>query len=99
MNINLESILPKLMRPVNFFKRYAVFTSVIVFLFITTFFVFRINQYSRMEPDESTVEEKLQTVQRPKVDQSVLNKIQQLQDQNIQVKTLFDQTRSNPFNE
>jgi len=61
--------------------------------------VFRINQYSHTEPADSAVQEKLQTTKRPKVDQAVLDKIQQLQDQNVQVQSLFDQARNNPFNE
>ena len=83
----------------GYFKKYAVFIFIIGLLFIASFFVLRINQYSKMEPSDDAIEQKLQTVQRPKVDQTVLGKIQQLQDQNVQVKTLFDQARDNPFNE
>lgn len=99
MNIDLKKISGYLMRPVQFVKQYAVFIFIMGILFISVFFVFRINQYSRMEPTDDAIDQKLQTVQRPKVDQSVLDKIQQLQDQNVQVQTLFDQARDNPFNE
>lgn len=99
MKLDFKNLPDKLLPAIAFLKRYAVFISIIVVLGIAVFFVLRINQYSRMEPSDQAVEEKLQTVQRPKVDQSVLSKIQQLQDQNVQVQTLFDQARNNPFNE
>lgn len=63
------------------------------------FLVFRINQLATAEPSEALIEEKLQTVARPKLDQTVINRIQQLQDQNVEVRSLFDQARNNPFNE
>ena len=99
MKLDFKDLPSKFTPVLNFLKRYAVFISIIVVLSIAVFFVFRINQYSRMEPSDQAVEDKLQTVQRPKVDQSVLNKIQELKDQNVQVQTLFDQARNNPFNE
>ena len=52
-----------------------------------------------MEPTAAEIEEKLQTVQRPKIDQAVLDKIELLQGQNIEVRSLFDQARKNPFSE
>ncbi|HUP26303.1 MAG TPA: hypothetical protein VM124_01490 [Candidatus Limnocylindrales bacterium] len=99
MKDKLKDALSKLKPVIGFLKRYAVFVFVMLLLGIFGFFVLRINQYSRIEPSDEAVEEKLQAVQRPKVDQSALDKIQQLQDQNVQVHSLFDQARNNPFNE
>ncbi len=99
MKLDFKNLPSKLTPVLNFLKRYAVFISIIVVLGIAVFFVLRINQYSRMEPSDQAVEDKLQTVQRPKVDKAVLDKIQELKDQNVQVQTLFDQARNNPFNE
>lgn len=99
MKLDFKDLPNKFTPLVVFLKRYALFISIIAVLGIAVFFVLRISQYSRTEPTDQAVEEKLQTVQRPKIDQSVLNKIQQLQDQNVQVQALFDQARNNPFNE
>lgn len=99
MKLDLKSLLAKLNKALEFIKRYIVFIFIVIMLMIFGFFVFRINQFSRTEPTEEAVNEKLQTVQRPKIDKSVLDKIQQLQDQNIQVHSLFEQARNNPFNE
>ena len=92
--------LPAKFRPVlDFLRHYVKFIFIVSTLIVFGFFVFRINQFSNTEPTESSIEEKLQTVQRPKVDQSVLGKIEQLESQNIQVQSLFDQARNNPFSE
>lgn len=99
MKINTAQLTTRIQPLLRFFKRYAIFIFMIVLLGIFAFLVFRINHFSQVEPADDAVQEKLQTVQRPKVDQSVLDKIQQLQDQNIQVQSLFDKARSNPFNE
>lgn len=99
MKLDFKTLLEKAAPLLAFLKKYVVFIFILAVLFIASFFVLRINQYSRIEPSDEAVEEKLQTVQRPKVDKTVLEKIQQLQDQNVPVKALFDQARNNPFNE
>jgi len=66
---------------------------------IYSFLVFRINALNAQEPSDDDVTAKLKTVQRPKVDQSVIDKIQQLQDNSVDVKSLFNHARDNPFEE
>ncbi len=99
MKQQLTKYTSKLIPALQFIKRYSVFISVVILLIIFSFLVFRINQFNQLEPNESAVTEKLQTVQNPKIDQSVLDKIQQLQDQNLKVRALFRQARDNPFHE
>ncbi len=83
----------------RFLKRYAVLIFIVAIVGIYGFLVFRINSLVQTEPSEDAVTEKLQNVKRPKIDQSAIDKIQQLQGQNIEVKSLFDQARNNPFSE
>lgn len=99
MKLEIKNILSKIRPVTEFLKRYMVFIFVLVMLGIFGFFIFRINQFSRAEPSETAVEEKLKTVQRPKIDPAVIEKIQLLRDQNIQIQSLFDQARRNPFSE
>lgn len=83
----------------DFIRKYAVFTAGIVLLGLYGFLIFSINNSIQAEPSEDAVAERLKTVQRPRVDQKTLNKIQELQDQHIQVQSLFDDARNNPFQE
>jgi hypothetical protein len=99
MKLEVKDIPAKLRPFLQFLKKYFSFIMAILALAVFGFLVFRINQLSRIEPDETAVLEKLETVRRPKIDQSVVDKIEQLQDQNIQVQSLFDQARNNPFSE
>lgn len=99
MSIKQPELIEKFQSFLTFIKRYAVFIFVTAMFLILAFFVFRINQYSSVEPSESDFNNKLKTVQRPKIDQSVIDRIQQLKSQNIQVQSLYDQARENPFSE
>ena|SRR3989344_1969807 len=99
MKIDIKDILAKISPILQLIRRYIVFIYVVALLIILCFFVFRINQLSHIMPTDDAVNEKLQTVQRPRIDQAVLDKIQELQNQNIQVQSLFNEARSNPFSE
>lgn len=88
------------LQPVSrLFSKYKKFLFVVTVLSILIFLVFRINQLANTEPSESMIDEKLQTVTRPRLDESAIQHIQQLQDQNVEVKSLFDEARNNPFSE
>ncbi len=98
-DLNLKALTAKLSPFLDSFKRYLAFMCVIAFVCAYAFLVFRINVLARSEPGEDAVAEKLQTSKQPKIDQSAVTKLEQLQDQNIEVKALFQQARQNPFTE
>lgn len=83
----------------NKFKRYSTFISIIAMLLIYAFLVVRISMLSQAEPNESAIAEQSNTVKRLKIDQNSINKIEELQDQSIEVKSLFKDARDNPFEE
>ncbi len=97
MKDKLEKLTNKIKPVVGFLRKYKLF---ILFMFISLiylFLVFRINVLTGKEPSDSDLNNKLQTVSRPRIDQTVINKIQELQDNSVQVKTLFNHARKNPF--
>lgn len=71
----------------------------IAFAAVYASLILQVNQLHSREPTAGQVSEQLKTIQRPSVDEATLAKIKQLQDQNIQVKALFDQARKDPFAE
>ena len=99
MKINIKEIPTKLAPFAEKFQKYFKFIFIIFVLLLFGFLIFRINQFNRSEPDQSAIDQRLKSVARPKVDQSLIDKIQQLQDQNVQVQALFKQARDNPFQE
>lgn len=80
-------------------KRYGVFMFIIIALFVFGFLVYRIRTLATQEPSESAVTEKAGQNRPISIDKSAVEKIQQLQSSNIEIKALFDQTRDNPFQE
>lgn len=78
-------------------QRYAAFIFIISVLLIYAFLVLRISVLSQAEPSEEAIAEKSNTVKRLKIDQKAIDKIEQLEDQNIGVQSLFESARDNPF--
>ncbi len=99
LNLDLKNLKPKLQQITALLRNYMVFIFFIAVALIFSFLVFQINSLANHEPTDDQVDEKLQTVQRPKIDQNALNKIQQLQDNSSDVKSLFQHARDNPFQE
>ncbi len=89
----------QLLRAVRTARKYTVIIYLVFFLSIYGFLAWRTISLSQVEPDQSAVTAELKTSGVPKIDQEVLNKIQQLQDNSVSVQTLFEEARSNPFQE
>ncbi len=99
MKENLDKITAKIVPLINKFRRYKTFIFIIGLLTIYGFLVLRINTLNSREPNDDDITAKLKTVSRPKIDQTIVDKIQQLQDNSVQVKSLFNSARNNPFQE
>ncbi len=98
-DINLKSIVTKLVPVLDRIKKYGAFAVCVIILGVYAFLILDINTMSQAEPTDTAVQEKLKTITVPKLDEATLKKINDLQDQNVQVKSLFDQARDNPFSE
>jgi hypothetical protein len=99
INIEIKDIPAKIMPVLAVLKRYLAMIFLIFFVSIYTFLTLRTNSLMSSKPSEEAVLEKLKTVQRPRIDEKAAEKILQLEDQSIQVKTLFKEARENPFAE
>jgi hypothetical protein len=98
-NLSLSTFLGYAEKPLAFLRRYLVIIILLVVLGTYGFLVWQIRTYNSMEPSDDEVAEKLGSVALPKIDKDVVEQLKQLEDNNVQVKTLFDQTRDNPFQE
>jgi hypothetical protein len=99
MKIETKDILPKLKAFLATLRKYAVGIAIGVVILIYGYLVFKIGTISAVEPNEEAVTEQLQDTQRLRIDQEAINKIQQLEDQNVGVRSLFKAARDNPFQE
>lgn len=96
-DINVRQISAGAKKSIRKLKVYASFLTVIAILLIYSFLVFRVSTLSQAEPDEATVAEKSNTIRRLKIDQNAVEKLEELEDQNIGVQSLFEEARDNPF--
>jgi hypothetical protein len=97
MKLDIKSLPTTLRRFLKKLQRYSAFIFIIAVLAVYSFLVFQIGQLSGNEPDDDSVSEQLKTAPRIKIDQDSINKIKQLEDQNIGVQALFKTARNNPF--
>ncbi len=95
----LQKIIKKVLPILYFLRRYKAFVFLISLLVIYGFLIFKINSLNNSEPSDSDVTTKLQTVTRPHIDQTAIDKIQLLQGNSVPVKSLFNSARNNPFSE
>lgn len=64
-----------------------------------SFIGWRIATLANAEPDSAAIGLKTEKTSTPHIDQKVVDKVRQLEDNNVNVQTLFDQARQNPFRE
>jgi hypothetical protein len=99
MKKDIDKILSKLTPALETVGRHRMVIFIVFFLGIYIFLVYRINGLINSDPDPGALSQQLQTVQRLRIDQTSIDRIIELEEQNIEVKTLFEQARNNPFNE
>lgn len=77
----------------------AAFLLIMFLAVIYGFLGWQIMQLLQKEPDQAAITAELKTVGVPKVNEEVVRKMEQLEDNSVSVQTLFDEARSNPFQE
>lgn len=96
---DLKKILARVQPVVLFFKRYAVMIFIVGFMGVYAYLVIRVNTLVQTEPSAGQLTEKLKDIKRTKIDEDAVSSILRLQDQNIEVESLFEEARNNPFSE
>lgn len=80
-------------------KKNRTFISILIVLAVFGFIVYRISYFNSAEPTDTAIDEQLKTSSRPRIDKAIVEKLVNLESDNIQVKSLFNQVRENPFSE
>lgn len=97
VDFNIKN-LPKLAEPyLKKIQRYQAVLFIVLIVGLYSYLVWQISTAAQNEPTQSQIDEQLGTVKRLKVDSNSIQKIQQLEDQNVVVQSLFDEARNNPF--
>jgi len=95
----MERISTKIILITGFVKRYAVIICFIIFGAMYGYLIFTSSNQASRRPSETEVNERLQATKRTKIDDSAAKALQELSDRNVEIKSLFDEARNNPFSE
>ena len=98
MKLDIKPLLKKLRPFINFLKKDSVGIFLAIVAVVFGFLIWRIGNLAGAEPTQSALDEKLISVVRPKIDQDSINKINELQAQNVNIQSYFVD-RNNPFQE
>jgi len=80
-------------------KPYIAVLFFVIFAAAYGFIVLRINALSSQEVDSGAVSAKTQASAVPHIDAAAIKQLQTLKDNSVNVQTLFEQSRTNPFQE
>ena len=96
---DLGKITDKVLSLAKQLKRYLALIFVLLVALIYGFLMYQVSVLDTKEPTESDIAARSQTAKVPHIDPAVLTQLQSLQDNSVNVQSLFDQARSNPFQE
>lgn len=99
MNVDIKTISHQLNSIAQKLGKYLWLIIFVIFVSVYGFLVIRVNSLTAGQPSDDAIAEKLKTVQRPRIDENAAIKMQQLEKQNVNVQTLFNDARQNPFAE
>lgn len=80
-------------------KRYAGVLFFLLFALVYAYMVLRINMLSNVQVDDSKVASQVNAAPVPRIDAQAAKQLQSLKDNSVNVQTLFEQNRTNPFQE
>lgn len=99
INFSLKTLQPQLKKAQWLLLKHALFVAILVVLLVYVLVVWRINQLANAEPSTDAETTALAASDIPKIDINTIRQIQNLEQTNTQVKSLFEQARNNPFQE
>lgn len=100
MKFDKQSLTLQLAKVSEVAKKYAAFSFVVVFLCIYVFLVQHIGKLINSDvPPQTVTETSTKPISRLQFDKNAVDQMKQLEAQNIEVQTLFNQARQNPFTE
>lgn len=97
--IDIKVYLAKIKKIQTALIKHVGFVATLIILFIYLFTIWRISNLATAEPTNSAENAALTTTNIPKVDKNAINQIQSLEKSNVQVQSLFNSARNNPFQE
>lgn len=99
MKLDKATILNQLAGITTFAKRFRFIIAFIIFSTMYGYILLQVSSINQKQPSEKQIAEKTSTAPKTKVDEDLAEQITSLEDQNVQVQTIFNEARKNPFSE
>lgn len=99
MTVDKDSLTGYANQALTLLQRHALFLGIAAFGLLYAYIIFQATTLANKEPDAAAVAKQYQAVPHPKVDKEVAKTIEGLESQNVNVQTIFNQARENPFSE
>lgn len=94
-----NSLVRKLQPIAERLQRYNIIIAIILVSLAYGYLIYNSGKAVQVEPSKAAISEKYRRVKRPKIDNTVVQKLNDLQDNNINFQGLINEARSNPFTE
>jgi len=98
MKLDLKPLLKRLHPFINLLRRDSVGIFLVIVAIIFGSLIWRIGTLTGAEPSQADLNERLKSVIRPRIDPKSIQKIQDLQAENVDIQSYFSD-RDNPFQE
>lgn len=95
----VDTLKHRLHRLARFINKYRAFMFFLIVALLYSFIIWRINVLVVAEPNQSDVKIAEQNNTVPRINDMVVQKILTLKDNSVNVQTLFQEARNNPFSE
>ena len=98
-NLNLKTLGPQLLAVAQKLNRYTGLFFFVLIAGIYGFVVLRINTLADVQPTSDDISAQAPAASIPKIDPKVVKQLETMKDNSVNVKTLFQDARNNPFQE
>lgn len=95
--LDSKRIITKLGDFLSSLKRYELILFLVFVGIVYGYIILQISSLTNAQPSPEAVASQIQASQTPHLDKTVVNQLESLQDNSVNVQTLFDSARSNPF--
>jgi hypothetical protein len=99
MKLDKTAILKQLSTVGEFIKRFRFVIAFAIFGALYAYILTQVSAINIKAPSEAQITDQVTTAPRTKVDPELAEKIKSLEEENVQVKTIFNEARKNPFDE
>lgn len=97
LKFDLKPLLLKSKKAVVLLKPYTAVLLVVLFAVVYAFVILRINSLSNAEVDQNAVTSQVKSSPSLRIDPQAVQQLQSLKDNSVNVQTLFENQRTNPF--